>query len=130
MIYIFKKDDERFLSKYLSKKEVQCRCQNVLCIYQLIDDSVVEAFGKMREEFGSPLQINSAFRCQAHNNSVGGFPNSFHTVGHAVDFALYSPNDAAFQKLTFIAGKYFDKIKVYPTFIHGQTRLYFNKPLV
>ena len=38
-----------------------------------------------RAYFNKPIIITSGFRCPAHNNSVGGAPNSQHLYGRAVD---------------------------------------------
>jgi len=42
----------------------------------------------LREHFGTPIRINSGFRCQALNKAVGGAPNSYHTKGRAVDIPM------------------------------------------
>jgi uncharacterized protein YcbK (DUF882 family) len=35
-----------------------------------------------------PLRINSGFRTKAHNQAVGGAPNSYHRKGLAADFIV------------------------------------------
>lgn len=39
----------------------------------------------IREEFGEPIIVNSAFRTPVVNKLVGGVPNSFHLFGRAAD---------------------------------------------
>ena len=43
----------------------------------------------LREHFGTPVKINSGFRCQALNKAVGGAANSYHTKGRAVDIPMH-----------------------------------------
>ena len=42
----------------------------------------------LRQEFGFPLIITSAYRSPAHNAKVGGRPRSAHLAGRAVDIAI------------------------------------------
>ena len=43
----------------------------------------------LREHFGVPIKINSAFRCQALNAAVGGAKDSYHTKGRAADIPMH-----------------------------------------
>jgi len=63
------------------------------------------------------FKITSGYRSPAHNEKVGGVPNSSHTLGHAVD--IYAPTSR--QKYLIInsllqAG--FNRIGVAKNFIH------------
>ena len=63
------------------------------------------------------FKITSGYRSPAHNEKVGGVPNSSHTLGHAVD--IYAPTSR--QKYIIInallqAG--FDRIGIAKNFIH------------
>lgn len=42
----------------------------------------------LRAHFGTPIHINSGFRCKALNAAVGGAHNSYHTKGRAVDIPM------------------------------------------
>jgi len=42
----------------------------------------------LREAWGKPLVINSAYRCKLHNEAEGGKPKSLHLHGRAVDIAF------------------------------------------
>ena len=42
----------------------------------------------LREHFGTPIRINSGFRCQALNKAVKGAATSYHTQGRAVDIPM------------------------------------------
>lgn len=71
-----------------------------------------------REAAGVPFQINSGFRCEAHNAEVGGKPTSSHLGGYAVDIAVpSSPDRFAIIYGLVIAG--FKRIGIAKTFIHA-----------
>lgn len=44
-----------------------------------------EVLEPIREKFGSPIHVNSGYRCQALNKAVGGATTSFHLLGRAAD---------------------------------------------
>ena len=47
-------------------------------------------FEPLREWYGSPIKINSFFRCQQLNKAVGGAMTSQHTKGEAIDMSAGS----------------------------------------
>lgn len=51
--------------------------ENLVCLCDLLDD--------IREDFGAPVVVNSAFRDVHVNEAVGGVFNSLHRVGRAAD---------------------------------------------
>ena len=60
-------------SKYFKRAEFACKCG---CGMDTVDYELVNILDKVREHFGTPVVINSACRCEAHNASVGGAANS------------------------------------------------------
>lgn len=83
---IFKKFEKDMLSKNFSASELECKCNSNLCAYVFISKRVILRLEESRINLGGkPLRISSGFRCQSHNNNVGGVNNSYHTIGHAVD---------------------------------------------
>ncbi len=44
----------------------------------------------LREAWGSPLYVNSGYRCPALNHAVGGVPHSQHMLGEAADITTGS----------------------------------------
>ena len=44
----------------------------------------------LRDEYGSPIMINSGYRSQQVNKAVGGVPTSQHTKGEAADITAGS----------------------------------------
>ena len=82
----------------------------------------------MKESFLSMLQearvianvefkINSGFRTNSHNKSVGGRPNSAHLRGHAADISTPSLN-IRFIIINSLIKVGFKRIGVYDSFVH------------
>lgn len=45
----------------------------------------------IREAWGSPISVNSGYRCPVLNKAVGGVPTSQHQKGEAADITVGSP---------------------------------------
>lgn len=67
--------------------------ENLVCLADFLND--------VREEFGEPIIVNSAFRTPVVNQLVGGVPNSLHLFGRAADIRPeYAPaNDYKWRLL-------------------------------
>ena len=50
-----------------------------------------------RDVFNEPITINSSYRCEEHNRSVGGSKTSQHLLGKAADITIkgYTPDEVA-----------------------------------
>lgn len=81
-----KKDGGRQLSKNFRLGEFKCKCKR--CSTVLVDDELVEIIQKIRDHFGVSININSGYRCEAHNVEVGGASGSHHTKGMAADIVV------------------------------------------
>lgn len=75
-----------------------------------MNEEFMLALDKLREEFGHPIYINSGFRCPKHNLEVGGVKGSFHTLGVAVDIAIYGKS--AYDLLGLIIDMGFEGIGI------------------
>lgn len=51
----------------------------------LLDSDLVNILQNIRDHFGSPMILSSAYRSPEHNANVGGEWNSRHTKGEAAD---------------------------------------------
>lgn len=60
---------------------IECACHGAV----LVDMKLVELLQDLRNFLNEPVIVNSAFRCQVHNERVGGFPTSHHMYGLAAD---------------------------------------------
>lgn len=76
------------MANYFTRKELECRC----CGVCLISDELLSRLNQARESAGIPFIITSGYRCQKHNEKVGGVPTSAHTKGLAVDIAFKNSN--------------------------------------
>ena len=76
------------MTNYFSRKELECKC----CGVCLITDELLGRLNHAREIAGIPFIITSGYRCQKHNDEVGGVPTSAHTTGKAVDIAFKNSN--------------------------------------
>ena len=112
------------LSEHFDSSEFACKCGcGGLEEGAGIDRRLVDVLENMRQFLGVPLEINSGYRCPAHNLSVGGVWNSQHTKGTAADVALPEGMDAEY--LAVVAEKFgADGIGVYDWGVHVDVRGY------
>lgn len=75
-------------NNYFSRKELECKC----CGTCLIASELVERLNEAREIAGIPFVITSGYRCEKHNQNVGGVADSAHVFGKAVDIAFKNSN--------------------------------------
>ena len=77
------------LTKNFSKSEFECKCgcempedilENIKYLAQHLQ--------RLRDKFNAPIKINSAYRCEAHNITIGGSENSQHLKGYASDIVV------------------------------------------
>ena len=80
----YKKLNRVQLSQHFSTLDMDCKCRRPECKTTLVDPVLIIALEHLWKESG-PFQIDSGFRCQAHNKDVGGVSNSFHLKGMAAD---------------------------------------------
>jgi hypothetical protein len=66
----------------------------------LIDSELVRYLQKIRDHFNVSVTINSAYRTVAHNQAVGGSPNSKHTTGQAADSVVKNKSQQDVAKYT------------------------------
>ncbi|MBI3478001.1 MAG: DUF882 domain-containing protein [Acidobacteria bacterium] len=72
------------LSPHFSKAELACHCCGTL----KIDWRLVDALEELRRLVGKPLVIHDGYRCDHHNQEVGGVTDSEHTRGLAADINI------------------------------------------
>jgi len=69
------------LSKNFAESEFRCPDCGITAVVPLL----VEALQELRDVLGTPIHINSGYRCPAHNKAVGGAKHSMHLGGLAAD---------------------------------------------
>jgi len=77
----------------------------------------IKKLSDLRTNCNFPFQVNSGFRTPAHNQAIGGKPNSAHLLALAADIHCTDP----YQRFCIVYNALligFKRIGVYPTFIH------------
>ena len=69
------------MAKYFNQEELTCHC----CNECQMNEDFMNKLLKVRADFGQPMIVSSAYRCELHNSAVGGAPNSQHIRGNAID---------------------------------------------
>jgi uncharacterized protein YcbK (DUF882 family) len=109
------------LSPHFSKVELACRC----CGELKIEKRLVDALEELRSLAGKPIVIHDGYRCERHNQEVGGVTDSEHVRGMAADvdipgLSLQQQYELAVQVPDFVEGG----IGVYDSgFLHVDVRL-------
>ena len=116
--HIINKKSSLKLSPNFNSDEFDCKCAG-LCDKTYIAKHLVEVVQHIRELYGAPLTITSAYRCKEHNKNVGGVATSTHTLGTAVDLKC-SDLDRLFDLINVNYPQY--SIGRYNTFIHLDIR--------
>ena len=103
--------------KWFKEKEFACKCCGQLppLARENVKALVREVLDPVREKLGSPIIVNSGYRCPKHNKDVGGVKNSQHLCGEAAD--IHCQDNERLKQLIIENGK-FDQLITYPTFLH------------
>ena len=83
--YSLAKDGGRRLSANFAVREFACKDGSDP---MFIDTRLVQVLQSIRDHFGSPVVITSAYRTAAHNKAVGGAAYSQHCYGRAADIRV------------------------------------------
>ncbi|MDY0324840.1 MAG: D-Ala-D-Ala carboxypeptidase family metallohydrolase [Candidatus Cloacimonadaceae bacterium] len=112
------------LSKNFSRSEFACKGTNCCGHSAPIQPELISALQALRDQLNLPLSITSGFRCNRHNESVGGAARSFHTLGMAADVACpdgLTAEDLARAAETIPAFQQ-GGIGIYPSWVHLDVR--------
>ena len=123
-INTYSKKDKTNLAKNFKVYEFACRGSSC-CSTVMIDTKLVDYLQKIREHFGKPVTVTSAYRCAKHNKAVGGVTGSYHTQGRAADIVVDGVTPAEVAKYAESLG--IKGIGLYETdkdghFVHVDTR--------
>ena len=87
---------------------------------------LAEQLQVLRDYIGIPIHLNSAYRTEAYNASIGGSPKSQHKLAKAADLVTskYTPKQLAnIIKKLITQGKMMQGgVGVYPSFVHYDCR--------
>lgn len=90
--YSLKKDGDTYLSEHFQVKEFACHNGSDKI---LISSKLVELLEKIRNYYGKPVYITSAYRPAAYNASIGGAKASQHILGTAADITVSGVSPAS-----------------------------------
>lgn len=76
-------DGEKSVSTNFKVKEFKSRT----CPVVFIDRELIKVLQGLRSILGCPINVNSGYRTETHNKSVGGSTNSAHLLGKAADIS-------------------------------------------
>ena len=77
------------MTKNFSKKEFECKCGCEMpeeVLHNVV--KLATQLQRLRDHVDKPIKINSAFRCESHNQKIGGSLNSQHKLGKAADIVI------------------------------------------
>jgi len=108
------------ISPNFYREEFECKCE---CGFDTVDVILLQVLEDIRGYFGEPLSINSACRCDSHNESVGGSKTSQHLLGKAADITM--KNVTPLRLSQYIDAKYPETLGlgVYDSFVHVDSRI-------
>merc|ERR1712016_206525 len=84
---------------------------------QMMSKDLILILESVREQLGKPVVITSGYRTEAHNEQIGGKPNSSHLKGLAADIAC-KDSKYRFELVRELMEHGIDRIGIGDTFIH------------
>ena len=116
MVKTYKRSEKVRLSKNFRLDEFKCKCGT--CDPILVDEELVAWLQQIRDHFGKSVNVNSGYRCEAHNASpkVGGSPTSHHVKGKAADIRVAGITPKEVAKYAESIG--IQRIGLYDDFVH------------
>ncbi len=82
-----------------SQSEFTCHCG---CGRAEMNGPFMDILQAIRTKYGRPMKVNSGFRCQAHDQAVGGA--GVHPTGCAGDFGVAGEDAFHLTKIAFALG--------------------------
>ena len=75
------------MKNYFSNNELKCKCG---CDVNKFNPDTLAKLNRLREDYGKPIIINSAYRCKNYNIKIGA--TQTHATGQAVDISVDRKN--------------------------------------
>jgi len=97
-------------------KPYELRCQH--CGQQGVKPDFLEIINQIREDWGQPLRVNSAYRCRNHPIEYRKPSVGTHTYGTAVDLDIPASLHYTFLQLVFTKHPVIQGIGIALTYIH------------
>lgn len=113
------KDGTKQLTKNFKVREFACSDGTDVIF---ISHDLVEVLQKIRDHFGKPVNINSAYRTPSKNKAVGGAAYSQHLYGTAADISIKGVSPKAVADFAETLLPKTGGIGIYDTFTHVDVR--------
>ena len=123
-IKTYKRGSKDKLSANFKVSEFLCHGSGC-CTEGKVDEKLVKILQQIRDHFGKPVHISSAYRCETWNKKVGGVSKSYHRYGQGADIKVTGITPAEVAKYAESIGVL--GIGLYETdkdghFVHVDTR--------
>lgn len=118
-VYSKTKDGSTQLTKNFKVREFACSDGTDVIFISM---ELVEVLQKIRDHFGKPVCINSAYRTPAKNDKVGGAKYSQHLYGLAADISISGVSPKAVAEFAETLLPKTGGIGIYNTFTHVDVR--------
>lgn len=118
--YSLKNDGNKKLSDNFIVSEFRCKDGSDSIF---IDTELVEVLQRIRNHFGKPLTINSAYRTKAYNIKIGGVSNSQHVQGTAADIVVKGVDPLKVAQYAEYIMHNNGGIGLYNSFVHVDVRV-------
>ncbi len=107
------------MTKHFRHSEFECKCCRKPAVHNAHLKAVLEL---VRHHFGNPVFITSAYRCERHNEAVGGSDTSQHLLSTAADISVQDVTPLEVVK--FLESVFPDDygIGLYDDFVHVDVR--------
>lgn len=116
--YSLSKDGKKYIAKNFKVEEFRCKDGSDKILIDV--DFVRDKLQNIRDHFGVPVIINSAYRTLAYNKKVGGATSSYHLTGQAFDIVVQGVKPERVAKYAQQIGV--PGIIQYNTFVHLDSR--------
>lgn len=118
-LYYKSRDGNKKVSDNFSVKEFACHDGTD---YIVIDTKLITLLQNIRNHFGKPITINSAYRTHAYNRKIGGARSSQHCLGTAADVVVKGVDPITVAQYVESLQSSTGGIGLYRTFTHVDVR--------
>lgn len=120
LTYSLKNDGDKYISSNFKIREFRCKDGSDRI---KLSPQTIEVLEALRNWFGRPVHINSAYRTPKYNRKIGGASRSRHVVGDACDIRIDGVPPAA---IVAYIERFYPKhgVGLYSTFVHIDSRGY------
>lgn len=115
------KESKEYATALFKWVDFKCKCKWEDCYITIMSKRTLTSVQSTREEYGEGFYITSAYRCNRHNEMVGGTATSNHKAGDAVD--LWVDGSTKLERLASVARRHFKYVSLHKTYIHCDNRM-------